>query len=308
MKDWISAARLRTLPLSLSGIVMGSFLARWKLKTVGGVWDVRIFTWAVIVTLLYQILSNYANDYGDGVKGTDHARNAKAEVRAVSSGKISAEAMRKAVFFFSLLSFFASIVLLCTAFTPFSRAFFIFTGLGILCILTAIGYTMGKKPYGYYGLGDLMVFIFFGGVSVIGSYYLFTKSLDLDIILPASAVGFMSVAVLNLNNMRDLHSDRLSGKKTLALRLGYKNAMIYEMVLLQLPLIFILIFLGLENFFQIGKYYPFIVMVLYLPLARVRKNILSTKEPENLDLFLKHVSIITFMMSVLLAFGLNYFD
>lgn len=158
------------------------------------------------------------------------------------------------------------------------------------------------------GLGDLMVFIFFGLVSVGGSYFLFTKTFNWDILLPASAVGLMSAAVLNLNNMRDMESDKKSDKHTLALRLGIKGAMIYQMVLLQLPLILILIFLGLNQFFQLGNYYPFIVMILLFPLAGLRRKILSVENPSALDPFLKQVGILTFMMAILLAFGLNYFN
>ncbi len=309
MIDWIKAARLRTLPLSISGIIMGSFIAKWRLEKNAEFWDWKIFALAILVTLLYQVLSNYANDYGDGVKGTDQLRIHEAEQRAVASGKISAKQMKNAVILFSVLSLAATILLLYISFFPdFMKEFWTFVGLGILCILAAIGYTVGKKPYGYLGLGDLMVFIFFGLVSVCGSYFLFTKEFHWDIFLPATAVGMMSAAVLNLNNMRDIETDRISGKKSLALRIGFKNAMIYEMVLLQLPLILILVFLGLQGFFQTGKYYPFIVMILLFPMMGLRRKILATKEPKNLDPFLKQVGILTLMMSILLAFGLNYFD
>ena len=153
-----------------------------------------------------------------------------------------------------------------------------------------------------------MVFIFFGLVSVGGSYFLFTKTFDWDILLPASAIGLMSAAVLNLNNMRDIESDRLSGKKSLALRLGFRNAMIYEMVLLQLPIILILVFLMTNGLHTQGNYYAFIVMILLLPLVGLRRKIMAVKEPKELDPFLKQVGIITLMMAVLLAFGLNYFN
>lgn len=320
MKDWISAARLRTLPLSISGIIVGSFVAKWRMENTDylansqspfanrDIWDWRIFALALLVTLLYQVLSNYANDYGDGVKGTDKLRVNEAEQRAVASGRIPAKQMRNAVILFSILSLVATVVLLYKAFFPdFIREFWIFIGLGVACILAAIGYTVGKKPYGYLGLGDLMVFIFFGLVSVGGSYFLFTKEFHWDILLPASAVGLMSAAVLNLNNMRDIESDRISGKKSLALRLGYKNAMIYQMVLMNLPLLLILIFLGMQGFFQQGKYYPFIVMILLFPMMGLRRKILATKEPRALDPFLKQVGILTLMMAVLLVAGLNFF-
>lgn len=308
MSDWIKAARLRTLPLSLSGIIMGSFIARWKLYGEGGVWDWRIFALALLVTLLYQILSNYANDYGDGVKGTDAKRVVEAEARAVASGKITAKQMKNAVIILSVLSFAATVGLLYVAFIPkYMNEFYMFIGLGVASILAAIGYTIGKKPYGYMGLGDLFVFIFFGLVSVCGSYFLFTKSFSWDMLLPGTAVGMMSMAVLNLNNMRDIESDRLSGKNSFALRIGFKNAMIYEMVLLQLPLILMLVFFGVNGFFQSQNYYVFIVMILLLPLMKLRRQIMAVKNPRELDPFLKQVGIITFMMAILTAAGLNFF-
>ncbi|MFN1216253.1 1,4-dihydroxy-2-naphthoate octaprenyltransferase [Chryseobacterium kwangjuense] len=309
MSDWIKAARLRTLPLSLSGIIMGAFIAKWRLYGEGGTWDWRIFALALLVTLLYQILSNYANDYGDGVKGTDAKRINEAEARAVASGRITAKQMKNAVILFSALSLVATVALLYVAFFPdFMKEFYTFIGLGVACILAAIGYTVGKKPYGYMGLGDLFVFVFFGLVSVCGSYFLFTKTFSWDMLLPGTAVGMMSMAVLNLNNMRDIESDRLSGKNSFALRIGFRNAMIYEMVLLQLPLVLILIFLGINGFIQSQNYYVFIVMILLIPMAKLRRKIMSVKEPKELDPFLKQVGILTFTMAVLTAIGLNFFN
>ena len=308
MIDWIKAARLRTLPLSMSGIIMGSFIARWKLLEQGKTWDWTIFALALLVTLLYQVLSNFANDYGDGVKGTELNRIGEAEQRAVASGKISAKQMRNAMFLFAILSLVATLVLLYKAFFPdFINEFYTFIGLGVACILAAIGYTVGKKPYGYLGLGDLMVFIFFGLVSVCGSYFLFTKSFDWDMLLPASAIGLLSAAVLNLNNLRDIENDEKSGKKTLALRLGFKNAMIYEMVILMLPPILVLIYMMMNGLQEQGKYYAFIFFITVFPLTALRRKMMEVKEPKELDPFLKQVGIITLLMSVLVAFGLNYF-
>lgn len=311
MKNWIAAARLRTLPLSLSGIIMGSFIAKWRISQNGGFWDWRIFALALLVTLLYQILSNFANDYGDGIKGTDKNRIGEAEQRAVASGKITAKQMKNAVILLSILSFVTTIALLYFAFFKenLMKEFWIFIGLGIACILAAIGYTVGKKPYGYLGLGDIFVFIFFGLVSVCGSYFLFTKSFDYDILIPASAVGMLSMAVLNLNNMRDIVNDELSDKKTFALRLGFKKAMIYEIILLQLPILLMLVFLMI-HFAQNnqGNYYPFIVLILMFPFMKLRRTIMQIKEPKELDPFLKQVGILTFMMAVLTAFGLNFFN
>ncbi len=310
MTDWIRAARLRTLPLSLSGIIMGSFIAKWRLSESENFWDWRIFALALLVTLLYQILSNFANDYGDGVKGTDKNRILEAEKRAVASGKISEKQMKNAVILFSVLSFLATLALLYFAFfrENLMQEFYTFVGLGIACILAAIGYTVGKKPYGYLGLGDIFVFVFFGLVSVCGSYFLFTKTFDLDVLLPASAVGMLSAAVLNLNNMRDIESDVLSGKKTLALRLGFKKAMIYEVILLMLPPLLVLIFMMMNGLQEQGKYYAFIFFVTIFPLTAIRRKIMQVKEPKEFDPFLKQVGLITLMMSILVAFGLNYFS
>ena len=309
MTDWIQAARLRTLPLSMSGIILGSFIARWRITENGGTWDWKIFALALVVTLLYQILSNFANDYGDGVKGTDKLRVNEAEQRAVASGRITANQMRNAVILFAVLSLIATIALLYLAFFKdnLMQEFYTFVGLGIASILAAIGYTVGKKPYGYLGLGDIFVFIFFGLVSVGGSYFLFTKTFSWDILLPATAVGMLSAAVLNLNNMRDIESDRASGKKTLALRLGFRNAMIYQIILLQLPLIIMLVFIMMNGLHTQGKYYAFMFFILMFPMTGLRRKIMQVKEPKELDPFLKQVGIITFMMAILVAVGLNYF-
>ena len=308
MTNWIQAARLRTLPLSISGIIIGSFTARWRLLSEGSKWDWQIFALAMLVTTLYQILSNFANDYGDGIKGTDRLRTKNAEIRMVASGKISAQKMKSAVIITAGLSLLATITLLYKAFIPSHLPeFFIFLGLGVLCILAAIGYTIGKNSYGYMGLGDVMVFIFFGIVSVGGSYFLFTKTWSWDILLPASAVGMLSTAVLNLNNMRDMESDHLSGKKTFALRIGFRNAMIYQIVLMQLPLIFILIFLMMNNLHSKKGYSPFIVMIMFFPMTALRRKIMQTKDPKELDPFLKQTAIITLATAILLACGLNFF-
>jgi 1,4-dihydroxy-2-naphthoate octaprenyltransferase len=310
MIDWIKAARLRTLPLSMSGIILGSFVARWRIVEAGGNWDWRIFALALLVTLLYQVLSNFANDYGDGIRGTDQLRVNEAEQRAVASGKITATQMRNAVILFSILALAGTIALLYFAFFKdgFITEFYTFVGLGVACILAAIGYTVGKKPYGYMGLGDIFVFIFFGLVSVCGSYFLFTKEFHLDTLLPASAVGLLSAAVLNLNNMRDIESDEVSGKKTLALRLGFKKAMVYEIILLQLPLLLVLVFMMMNGLHTQGKYYAFIFFILMLPMTGLRRKIMQVNEPKELDPFLKQVGIMTLTMAVLVAFGLNYFN
>ena len=318
---WLQAARLRTLPLSMSGIILGSFIAKWRIEqganlattpqttTTNHFWDWQIFALAILVTLLYQILSNFANDYGDGIKGTDKYRASEAEQRAVASGRITAAQMKNAVILLAALSLIATIALLYLAFFKenLMKEFYIFVGLGIACILAAIGYTVGKKPYGYMGLGDVFVFVFFGLVSVCGSYFLFTKTFQWDMLLPATAVGMLSAAVLNLNNMRDIESDAQSGKKTLALRLGFKKAMVYEVILLQLPLLLMLVFMMMNGLHTQGKYYAFIFFILMFPMMGLRRKIMLVKEPRELDPYLKQVGIMTLMMAILVAFGLNFF-
>lgn len=289
---------------------MGSFIARWRITEEGGTWDWKIFVLALLVTLLYQVLSNFANDYGDGIKGTDKLRINEAEQRAVASGRITANQMRNAVILFAVLSLMVTVALLYLAFFKknLMQEFYIFVGLGIACILAAIGYTVGKKPYGYMGLGDLFVFVFFGLVSVCGSYFLFTQTFNWDTLIPATAIGMMSVGVLNLNNMRDIKSDAQSGKKTLALRMGYRYAMVYEIILLQLPLILILVFMMMNKLHEQGNYYAFIFFILVFPMTALRRKIMETKEPKLLDPYLKQVGVFTLVMSVLVAFGLNYFN
>jgi 1,4-dihydroxy-2-naphthoate octaprenyltransferase len=307
MKYWIKAARLRTLPLSMSGIILGSYIAKWRLNLNGKTWDWQIFALAMLVTLLYQILSNFANDYGDGIRGTDE--NRVGELRAVAAGHITAAQMKNGVIVLSILSLIATVALLYVAFLPdYLQFFYLFIALGIACILASVGYTIGKKPYGYMGLGDIFVFVFFGLVSVCGSYFLFTKSFSWDILLPATAIGLFSTAVLNLNNMRDIKSDALTGKHTLALRLGFKKAMVYEVILLQLPLIIMLAFMLYNKLYETKHYYAFIFFILILPLMAIRRRIMEVKAPHELDQFLKQVGIITFMMSILVAIGLNYFN
>ena len=206
MKSWISAFRLRTLPLALSSISMGGFLA-----ASSGQFNGLIFFLCCLTTIFLQILSNLANDYGDSVNGADHSGRTGPE-RAVQSGVISARQMKNAVITFVLLCLLSGISLLLVSFGWNWRILLLFFGLGILSIIAAVAYTIGKRPYGYAGLGDISVLIFFGLIGVMGSLYLFTKELSGLKILPALSCGFFSIAVLNINNIRDIESDRKAGK------------------------------------------------------------------------------------------------
>ncbi|MDX1683876.1 MAG: 1,4-dihydroxy-2-naphthoate polyprenyltransferase [Saprospiraceae bacterium] len=222
---WIKAARLRAFPLALSCVALGGFLAAERNEI-----DWTVLSLAVITTILLQLLSNLANDLGDSVHGADHIHR-RGPTRTVQSGLISRRSMKTAVILISILSFASGILLILVSVESW-RDGMVFLGLGIVAILAAIGYTMGKRPYGYYGLGDLSVFIFFGWVGVVGTYYLQTHSFDPILLLPASACSFFAVAVLNVNNIRDIESDRQAGKFTFAARLGHDGARKYHLILL----------------------------------------------------------------------------
>jgi len=231
MKPWLKAFRLRTLPLSFSNILLGSAAAyalQLKQNIASFKFNWAIFSLTLFTTLLLQILSNLANDYGDSKKGADN-ENRVGPVRAIQSGEISASAMLKAIILFSILALISGLALLFIAFGEnLNWTFLGFFLLGVGAIAAAIKYTVGKGAYGYSGLGDLFVFIFFGLVGVMGSFYLQTNMFNAQIIFPAITMGCFSVAVLNLNNMRDRVNDQAVGKNTLVVKLGARNAKIYH--------------------------------------------------------------------------------
>ena len=202
LKSWISAARLETIPLSISGIIIGSFYSFFLQK-----FDIIIFTLALLTAISYQVLSNFANDYGDGIRGVDDDR--EGEKRMVASGLISAKQMKYGIIITAFLTLSIAVNLIYAAFgwEDFFN-FLLFLVLGIISIIAALKYTIGKNAYGYSGIGDVFVFLFFGLLSFLGSNYLFTHELKWDLLLPASSIGLLSMAVLNLNNMRDIENDK----------------------------------------------------------------------------------------------------
>ena len=229
LQAWLSAFRLRTLPLALSCIFMGSFLA--AAHTPLNNFTNSIFILCVLTTILLQIVSNLANDYGDSIHGAD-SKDRKGPQRAVQAGLISAQTMKKAILLFAFLAFVSGVSLLWVAIGSNLTLFFACLGIGVLAILAAITYTAGPKPYGYSGLGDISVLLFFGWVGVLGSYFLYAKMMPWEIFLPATSCGVFSVAVLNINNIRDIESDFNAGKYSIPVRLGRKNAVIYHILLL----------------------------------------------------------------------------
>ncbi|NMH26145.1 1,4-dihydroxy-2-naphthoate octaprenyltransferase [Flavobacterium solisilvae] len=298
MKHWVEAARVRTLPLSVSGIIVGSFYAMSQ-----GMFNWNIVIFALLTTLGLQILSNFANDYGDGVKGTDN-NDRVGPKRAVQSGVISPAEMKRAIIITSLITLLFAVLLIYFAFKEKYLLFsLIFLVLGILAIASAIRYTVGKGAYGYRGYGDVFVFIFFGMVSTFGVYFMFSKSLDWLLLLPATSIGFLSVGVLNLNNMRDEESDRKAGKNTIVVKNGGAWAKKYHFFLVISAMVLVLIFAFL-NEFHFDQYF---FVVAYFPMISHLMTVYRNKTPRLLDPELKKLAISTFLLAVLLALCLIFF-
>lgn len=292
---WISTMRLRTLPLSISGIILASCFAYYN-----GFFDWEICLFAILTTLSFQILSNLANDYGDGVKGTDNNNRIGPE-RAIQSGKISPEELFNGIKLNIIISIALSCALVYIAFgVKYIFLALLFFILAIASIISAVRYTVGKNAYGYRGLGDFFVFIFFGLVSVIGCYVLFGKKIDHVTILPAITIGLLSVAVLNLNNMRDIISDKKSNKITLAVILGEKNIKVYHNLLILSAIVISGLFVILYYINPLSLFFT----ISYVPLLIHLKKINQNKEPKLLDPELKKLALTTFLLSVLM--GLAY--
>ncbi|QIW15788.1 1,4-dihydroxy-2-naphthoate polyprenyltransferase [Pasteurellaceae bacterium RH1A] len=232
---WFSTARPKTLPLALASILVGSALAYWA-----GAFSGLITGLAFLTTILLQILSNFANDYGDHIKGSDTAERI-GPLRAIQHGAITGAQLKKALYVVGALAFLSGSVLIGYA-VQSVQDIVAFAALGVVAIVAAITYTVGKKPYGYLGLGDLSVLIFFGFLAVVGTFYLQARSLPASIWLPAFGCGLLSVAVLNINNLRDINQDRQAGKNTLIVRIGSQKGRRYHVALLSLALLSYLIF------------------------------------------------------------------
>lgn len=294
LKPWLSAFRLRTLPLSISGIVVGSCFAFYN-----GYFNMTVFILALLVTLTLQVLSNLANDYGDGVKGTDnHTR--VGPMRAVQSGEITPRQMVRGLKINVVIIVILTVLLIYTAFgnqyVLYSMFFLI---LGGIAVYAAMKYTIGDSAYGYRGLGDLYVLVFFGFVSVVGSYFLYSKQFDHIVILPSIAVGLLSVGVLNLNNMRDIDSDKLSNKITLAVKLGKENAKAYQLFLISSAMVLGLVF----GILYYTSWWNFLFLLSYIPLSIHIKTIITAKSSSDFDSQLKVLALSTLLFSLLLGIG-----
>ena len=296
---WIKAARLKTLLLSFSGTMLGSFLAINQVpEPVEGptFWLTLLF--AALTAMLLQMLCNFANDYGDFKKGVDGAHRVGPQ-RELQSGEISEKEMRKAMAVVAAICLISGALLLFVFAGLTWKELAVFAALGIGAVLASLLYTLGKHPYGYRGLGDLYCFLFFGWAAVAGTFYLATKQLDFSVLLPASAMGFLSNAVLNINNMRDIENDRASGKNSLVVKIGLKKAFIYHCLLIGLAFVCLTLYLVLHH----AAWYSYLFLLLSVLFV---KDLVAIKrmKPEKLDPFLgrqvKHSFFLVLVFGVLM--------
>lgn len=294
LKHYIKAARLRTLPLSVSGIIVGTALAYAQ-----GFFNGLIFVLALLTTIGFQIISNFANDYGDGVKGTDNDQRVGPE-RAIQSGVITPKQMKRAIVITSVITFVLASILILESFGKDDFLnLLVFFVLGIASIAAAIKYTVGDKAYGYSGFGDVFVFMFFGILSVCGSYYLYTKHAELTVIFPAFTIGFLSVGVLNLNNMRDRESDIEANKNTLVVKIGSEFAKYYHYYLL----ISAFLFACMHTIMTYKSPAQFLFMVAFIPVFRHMMVVYKNENPKELDPELKRLALSTFLFAILFSVG-----
>jgi len=293
-KHWLSAFRLRTLPLALSSIFMGNFLAKWQ-----GVFDWSILGLAMSTTICLQILSNLANDYGDSVHGADSV-DRKGPSRAVQTGAITKSQMKKAMIVFASLSLMSGLLLLGRAFADHWLLIFVFLVVGLLAIYAAITYTAGSNPYGYRGLGDIAVLVFFGLVGVLGSYYLQTKTLEWTILFPALSCGLLATGVLNVNNIRDIESDQKAGKISIPVRLGREKAVVYHFILLGLAMLSSLLF----AFFNARDWTAYLFVLAFPLIIRNGWAVKTKQQAAALDPYLKQLALSTLLFVILFGIGL----
>lgn len=292
-RAWISALRLRTLPLALSSIGMGSFLA-----ASDNIFKFNVLLWSALTTVCLQILSNLANDYGDSVNGADNEHRVGPD-RAVQSGALSVSEIKMGIAFFVVLSLVSGLYLLSITVGIGTPLFYWFLGFGLLSIIAAYTYTAGSRPYGYAGLGDIMVLIFFGLLGVGGSYFLYDLSFSYDILLPSIAMGALATGVLNINNMRDINSDIEAGKQTIPVRFGKKNAVIYHWSLIIMAILLSGVFIFIQ-----GLHLASLIWLLGLPLLILNAyKISSITELKDFDPYLKQLALSTFAFMVF--FGLS---
>ncbi|PZX47801.1 1,4-dihydroxy-2-naphthoate octaprenyltransferase [Algoriphagus chordae] len=291
---WLHSVRLRTLPLALASIFAGSFLAAYKSVFR---WEILLF--AALTTIFLQILSNLSNDYGDSIHGADH-QDRQGPVRAVQSGLISLPEMKKAMYVFGALALASGLILLYLAIQDWVL-FGIFLGLGLAAIWASISYTSGSNPYGYAGFGDISVFIFFGLLGVYGTYFLHSLAWDNSAIWIGIALGLFSAAVLNINNIRDIESDQLAGKKSIPVRIGKKAAIIYNWFLILGGNYCLFIFAFVTN-----EWTSLLALAVFPMMIRIGMNVQKGKDAEAIDPNLKKMAISTLVWVLLFGIGLVF--
>ncbi len=295
LKSWIKAARLRTLPLAVSGILMGAALAG-----LNEGFSLRVTILAVVTALFIQIFSNFANDYGDFQKGTDNDKRVGPR-RTVQGGEITPAQMRGGMIILALLSLVSGIWLVAEGTKGLSLSVFgIYIALGVLALIAAFKYTAGSNPYGYAGLGDLAVFLFFGLLPVVGTYFLNTHQISWLIFLPAISIGLFSTGVLNLNNMRDVENDRTSGKNTMIVRMGSANGKLYHTALVVGGMVAMTLF----TILHFKSHTQWIFLISFPLFIRDIIQINQISDPRQLDPFLKKLSVTTLLFTLLVAAGI----
>ncbi len=265
---------------------------------VDGYFDGIILLWSLITTLFLQILSNLANDYGDAASGVDGAQRTGPK-RTVSSGLITKDDMKRALYFCSLLSLASGIYLIWLSFGGQWVKVLVFLVLGLGAIAAAIKYTVGKRPYGYAGFGDLFVLLFFGLVGVGGNYFLYANALNNQVLWPALSCGFLAVGVLNVNNIRDIESDKASGKHSIPVRIGRQKAVWYHWFLLLGAVVSMLVYCQVSEL-SVGAY----LFLLVTPMLFVNARAVKVKQTsEALDPYLKQLALTTLLLVVLFGLG-----
>lgn len=301
LSPWLHAFRLRTLPLALSSILVGSALAYaaepWNYSGTPQ-FKPAVMALALLTATLLQVLSNLANDLGDHQHGTDNADRVGPQ-RAVQSGAITPAQMKQAMLICGGLALISGCALITVA-LGFTLKTLLFLLLGLLAIGAAVKYTFGKNPYGYAGLGDISVFLFFGIVGVCGTFYLHSGLVHPLVWLPATAFGLLSTGVLNVNNMRDIHNDAASGKRTLVVRMGSANAKVYHTSLVVGGVALLVVFTMLFQWPPVQWVFLLTLPVFAIHLYRVW----TTRTPRDLDPQLKVLAMGTFLTAILFSLGL----
>lgn len=281
MNKWILGARVRTLPAAIAPVIVGTSLAEQI--------NIRNALLALIVSLSLQIAVNYANDFSDGVRGTD--TNRVGPTRLVASNLATASSVKNA----SFISFFVAII--AGTLLAFNTSVWLIA-VGLISILAAWGYTGGKKPYGYLGFGELAVFIFFGIVATVGSYYVQVEQISSSALLLSIPMGSLSCAILVINNLRDLNQDKLVSKRTMAVKLGDANTRIFYLLLLVLAQVSAAAAASINNYA--------LLTLLWLPLTYSAANqVLKGASGKELITILGKTSRLQFLLALTLAISLS---